>query len=134
MPLASSTRIGAIEIAGPLGAGGMGEIYRARDTRLNRPVAVKLLPDLFASDYSGGLPRLSSARLVPGAEPSFGAPEPLFEYDPTWSNYYAVSPDASRFLLAAPVDEKATPSSVRIVRNWAQEFVKRQDGSSEVVR
>ena len=40
MPLATNTRLGAYEIVAPLGAGGMGEVYRARDTRLNRDVAI----------------------------------------------------------------------------------------------
>src|SRR5258706_876262 len=44
MPLASGTRLGPYEIVGPLGAGGMGEVYRAKDTRLGRDVAVKILP------------------------------------------------------------------------------------------
>jgi Tol biopolymer transport system component len=48
--LASGMRIGVYEIAGSLGAGGMGEVYRARDTRLQRDVALKVLPDAFAQD------------------------------------------------------------------------------------
>src|SRR5882672_11482833 len=50
MPLTPGTRIGPYEIVAPIGAGGMGEVYRARDTKLNRDVAIKVLPDLFASD------------------------------------------------------------------------------------
>jgi eukaryotic-like serine/threonine-protein kinase len=44
------SRIGAYEILGLLGAGGMGEVYRARDTRLQRDVAVKIIPDALAND------------------------------------------------------------------------------------
>src|SRR5262252_8047758 len=50
MPLASGTRLGPYEILAPAGAGGMGEVYRARDTRLERTVAIKILPAQFSSD------------------------------------------------------------------------------------
>jgi serine/threonine protein kinase len=50
MSLESGTRLGVYEVLASLGAGGMGEVYRARDTRLNRDVAVKILSDTFAKD------------------------------------------------------------------------------------
>ncbi|HYN08676.1 MAG TPA: hypothetical protein VES67_14940 [Vicinamibacterales bacterium] len=50
MPLASGTRLGSYEIVVLLGAGGMGEVYRARDTKLDRDIALKILPDAFARD------------------------------------------------------------------------------------
>src|ERR1700730_14396300 len=50
MSLTSGTKLGPYEILALLGAGGMGEVYRARDTRLGRDVAVKILPDSFARD------------------------------------------------------------------------------------
>ncbi len=50
MALTSGTKLGPFEIQSPLGAGGMGEVYRARDTRLDRDVAIKVLPESFASE------------------------------------------------------------------------------------
>ena len=50
MALTSGTKLGPYEILSPLGAGGMGEVYRARDTRLDRDVAIKVLPESFARD------------------------------------------------------------------------------------
>src|SRR5437773_3038071 len=50
MSLSAGTRLGPYEILSAIGAGGMGEVYRARDTTLNRDVAMKVLPESFASD------------------------------------------------------------------------------------
>ena len=50
MSLTPGTRLGPYEVVAPIGAGGMGEVYRAHDSKLNRDVALKILPDLFAAD------------------------------------------------------------------------------------
>jgi serine/threonine protein kinase len=52
MSLAAGAKLGPYEIQAPLGAGGMGEVYRARDTRLERTVAIKVLPAQFSSDHA----------------------------------------------------------------------------------
>ena len=50
MALTHGTRLGVYQVTAQIGEGGMGEVYRARDTKLNRDVAIKILPDAFASD------------------------------------------------------------------------------------
>src|SRR6266487_1477410 len=50
MTIEAGTRLGPYEVLAPLGAGGMGEVYRARDARLGREVAIKVLPETLASD------------------------------------------------------------------------------------
>ena len=52
MSLAAGTRLGPYEVLGLIGAGGMGEVYQAKDTRLDRAVAIKVLPSAMASDPS----------------------------------------------------------------------------------
>ena len=50
MPLSPGTKLGVYEVTAKIGAGGMGEVYRAHDTSLDRDVAIKVLPDAFATD------------------------------------------------------------------------------------
>src|SRR5438067_5437465 len=50
MPLSATTKLGPYEILAPIGAGGMGEVYRARDSKLKRDVAIKVLPASLAKD------------------------------------------------------------------------------------
>src|SRR5499427_6012631 len=50
MALSTGTRLGPYEILKPIGSGGMGEVYRATDTKLGRDVAIKILPEAFAAD------------------------------------------------------------------------------------
>src|SRR5260370_20796090 len=77
MPLANGTRIGPYEITGFIGAGGMGEVFRARDTRLNRDVAVKLLPASFTTDED----RLRRFKLEAQADSALNHPNILTVYD-----------------------------------------------------
>jgi serine/threonine protein kinase len=50
--LTAGTKLGTYQVVAQIGAGGMGEVYRARDTRLQRVVALKVLPEVFAADAS----------------------------------------------------------------------------------
>ena len=66
MPLAPGTKLGPYEIVGPLGAGGMGEVYRAKDTRLDRTVAIKILPALLSADPTRKMRFEREAKTVSG--------------------------------------------------------------------
>jgi len=88
MTLAAGIRLGPYEIVAPLGAGGMGEVYRARDTRLQREVAVKVLPDGLARDSERRARFESEARALAAlSQPNLVAIHDVGVQDET---YYAV--------------------------------------------
>ena len=70
-PLPAGTLLGPYQIESSLGAGGMGEVYKARDTRLDRTVAIKVLPELFATDptFRARFDREARAISVKSAKP-----------------------------------------------------------------
>jgi eukaryotic-like serine/threonine-protein kinase len=89
MTLAAGTRLGPYEILSPLGAGGMGEVYRARDTRLGRDVAIKVLPEGLAGSPEALARFASEARAVAAlSHPNILA---LFDVGETDGVHYAVS-------------------------------------------
>src|SRR5260370_940959 len=66
MPLAPGTKLGPYEITAPLGTGGMGEVYRAKDTRLGRDVAIKILPKELSADPARKLRFEREAKTISG--------------------------------------------------------------------
>jgi serine/threonine protein kinase len=134
MALAPGTRLGPYELVGALGAGGMGQVYRARDIRLDRSVAIKVLPEDLAGDparrarFEREVAVLSwnrhahderrdsrrERRRGGAAQSLFQARIPLVASNRT---NYVVSRDGQRFLINTAVGEGlSTPLS--IVLNW----------------
>ena len=75
MPLVPGTRLGAYEVTSQIGVGGMGEVYRATDTKLGRPVAIKVLPSAVAQDAERLARFDREARTLALAEPSEHRPD-----------------------------------------------------------
>src|SRR6202167_3284206 len=84
MALPSGTKLGPYEIVAPIGAGGMGEVYRAKDTRLGRDVAIKVLPEAFARDADRLRRFEQEARAVAALNhPNILAIDDIVEHDST---------------------------------------------------
>ena len=97
MPLSAGTRLGSYEIKAPLGAGGMGEVYRARDTRLNRDVAIKVLPASMVQDAS----RLQRFELEARATSALNHPNILTVHD---IGTAAIDNDRAPFIVSELLD------------------------------
>ena len=106
MSLSQGDRLGRYEILGPIGAGGMGEVWRARDTELDREVAVKILPESFASDEN----RLERFQREAKALAALSHPNLLDIYDvgTTDGIHYAVT----ELLEGDTLRERITPSGL----------------------
>jgi len=138
------THLGPYEIIAPAGAGGMGVVYRARDTRLNRDVAIKVLPEHFShkpeararfrreADSNSALMAVQVESK--GGTLQFAPPQRLFTFGfepyahPTPFMPYAVSPDGQRFLIPQPFSQSSTNPAelpLTVVLNWDVAFPKR---------
>ncbi len=145
MPLTPGIRLGTYEVLAERGKGGMGEVYRARDTKLGRDVALKVLPELFSSDSdrlarftreaqvlaSLNHPNIAASRrltfvndslrslwrvaLTPGATMGDGTPQQMASLPPD-GIFMAMMPHESRFLMLSP--ERTGAGSITVVQNW----------------
>jgi serine/threonine protein kinase len=139
MALSVGTRLGPYEIQAAIGAGGMGEVHRARDTKLNRDVALKVLPETFSADpdrlaalfFMSPNGAVMQVAVEGGATWAATAPIKLFEgpfgggeRTNSAGRTYDVSPDASRFLMIKE-DERPTDAGsahLVVVQHWFEEL------------
>jgi serine/threonine protein kinase len=112
MPLAPGTRLGSHEIVAPLGAGGMGEVYKARDARLGRDVAIKILPGTFAADAD----RLMRFEQEARAAAALNHPNIAVLYDVglEGTTHYLVQ----EYLSGASLREVVTSRRSTSIRDW----------------
>jgi hypothetical protein len=108
LAISPGTRLGVYEVTASIGAGGMGQVFRARDTKLNRDVALKVLPDSFASDQDrlARFEREAQVLDVPGF---------------INNRRFVVTPDGQQFIV--PV-QKAEALPITVVLNWASGLAK----------
>jgi eukaryotic-like serine/threonine-protein kinase len=133
MSLVTGARLGAYEVLGTLGVGGMGEVYRVRDTRLGRDVALKCLPDMFATDAD----RL--ARFTREAQTLATLNHPNiahihgFEEFPSTRRDLEGRPRQGRG-AAASAQTPSTSSAHGVVRALVMELVEGEDLSVQIAR
>ena len=106
MALQAGSKLGPYEILGPIGAGGMGEVYRARDPRLNREVAIKVLPATFSQDAD----RLRRFEQEAKAAGVLNHPNITIVYD-IGSNATTARPTSSRSSWRARLCARSSPAA-----------------------
>ncbi len=124
MTIATGTRLGRYEIRSQLGAGGMGEVYLARDVEIGRDVAVKVLPSTFSSDRDR-LQRFQQEACAAGAHDAtveIGIAQALFETRMFLSpgTHYDVTRDGKRFLIDVAGEASSVP--IMLMVNWTAEL------------
>jgi len=119
MALEAGTRLGTIEVLSPLGAGGMGEVYRAHDTQLGREVALKLLPESLAHDPE----RLGRLRREARALAALNHPAIATVYE-------IGDAEGTSFLVMELVEGGATPSPPTGCGSWRNGRTKRSRSRS----
>lgn len=124
MPIASGTTLGVYEIATARGAGGMGEVYRARDTKLGRSVAIKVLPEAFVfdADRVETKPTLVFGKAVRG-------PRTFPTAAPTTPRTFDIAPNGKVIGVIVPGQTPTSGTQQRtipVVLNWFEELKSRQ--------
>jgi serine/threonine protein kinase len=116
------TRLGPYAIVAPLGAGGMGEVYRATDSNLKRSVAIKVLPAPVAADADRLARFQREAEVLSRRPPTCSSRH--FPHRILTIDQYAVSDDGQRFLFIHPRASTNASPPVTVVVNWAAGFAK----------
>ena len=111
MPLSPGTRLGPYEVLSPIGAGGMGEVYKAKDTRLDRTVAIKVLPSHLSDNEELRERFEREARAVS----SLNHPHICTLHD-------IGSDDGVDFLVMEHIEGETLADRLKVVLNWFQEL------------
>ena len=150
MTLASGSRLGPLQILAPLGAGGMGEVYRARDTRIDRDVAVKVLPEGLATDatrlarftpvwsktgeifYVDGSAILAASIATSGGSPTVSRPVVLFQTrgDTNLAPVFEVTPDGKTFYMLRTRGR----DQVSVILNWPRDLAQIEAAATSAAR